>query len=41
MAIEDDDVRDREVWSGVARFWYGKAADKSPSAGGYIIIWLS
>ena len=30
MAIEDDDVRDREVWSGVARFWYGKAADKSP-----------
>ena len=30
MAIEDDDVGDREVWSGVARFWYGKAADKSP-----------
>ena len=30
MAIEDDDAGDREVWSGVARFWYGKAADKSP-----------
>lgn len=33
MAIEDDDVRDREVWSGVARFWYSKAADKSPNVG--------
>ena len=30
MAIEDDDIRDREVWSGVAWFWYSKAADKSP-----------
>jgi hypothetical protein len=30
MAIEDDDIRDREVWTGVARFWYSKAADKSP-----------
>ena len=33
MAIEDDDIRDREVWSGVARFWYGKAADKRPTTG--------
>ena len=33
MAIEDDDIRDREVWSGVARFWYGKAADKAPHVG--------
>lgn len=33
MAIEDDDIRDREVWSGVARFWYSKAADKSPNVG--------
>lgn len=33
MAIEDDDIRDREVWSGVARFWYGKAADKNPNTG--------
>ena len=33
MAIEDDDQRDRDVWSGVARFWYSKAADKSPNTG--------
>ncbi|MCJ1463934.1 hypothetical protein MMC07_002543 [Pseudocyphellaria aurata] len=33
MAIEDDDIRDREVWSGVARFWYSKAADKTPKVG--------
>lgn len=33
MAIEDDDIRDREVWSGVARFWYSKAADKTPMVG--------
>ena len=32
MAIEDD-MRDREVWSGVARFWYGKGADKDPDQG--------
>jgi Est1 DNA/RNA binding domain len=33
MAIEDEDLRDREVWSGVARYWYNKAADKSPRIG--------
>ena len=33
MAIEDDDPRDREVWSGVARLWYSKAAYKSPNIG--------
>ena len=22
MAIEDDDIRDREVWTSVARHWY-------------------
>ncbi|KAI9774150.1 MAG: hypothetical protein M1840_005243 [Geoglossum simile] len=33
MAIEDDDIRDREVWTRVARFWYSKAADKSPTVG--------
>jgi Est1 DNA/RNA binding domain len=27
------DPRDRETWAGVARFWYSKAADKSPSVG--------
>ena len=33
MAIEDDEPRDREVWSNVARFWYNKAADKRPNVG--------
>ena len=33
MAIEETDLRDREVWSGVARMWYNKAADKSPNVG--------
>lgn len=33
MAIEDDEPRDREVWSNVAKFWYNKASDKSPSVG--------
>jgi Est1 DNA/RNA binding domain len=33
MATEDEDLRDREVWSGVARYWYNKAADKSPRIG--------
>jgi len=33
MAIEDDDIRDREVWTGVARHWYFKASDKAPTTG--------
>ncbi|KAI2478946.1 EST1 DNA bind domain containing protein [Pyrenophora tritici-repentis] len=33
MAIEDEDVRDRETWAGVARSWYFKAADKNPTVG--------
>ncbi|KAG0132207.1 hypothetical protein HOY82DRAFT_591164 [Tuber indicum] len=33
MAIEDGDVRDRDVWAGVARFWYSKATDKTPYIG--------
>ncbi|KAL8940326.1 MAG: hypothetical protein Q9211_002339 [Gyalolechia sp. 1 TL-2023] len=33
MAIEDHDVQDREIWGGVARFWYSKAADKLPEIG--------
>jgi hypothetical protein len=32
MAISDD-IRDRDTWSGIARFWYGKAANKSPNVG--------
>jgi hypothetical protein len=33
MAVEENDMRDREVWSGVARYWYNKAADKNPGIG--------
>ncbi len=33
MAIEDDDIRDREVWTGVARHWYSNASDKAPTTG--------
>ena len=33
MAIEDDEPRDREVWSNVAKFWYNKALDKTPTVG--------
>ena len=33
MAIEDDEPRDREVWSNVAKFWYNKASDKTPRIG--------
>jgi len=28
MAIEDDDIRDREVWTQVARQWYLKVSDR-------------
>jgi hypothetical protein len=33
MAVEEADMHDREVWAGVARYWYNKAADKSPNVG--------
>ena len=33
MAIEDDDIRDRDIWTGVARHWYSKASDNAPSTG--------
>ena len=33
MAIEDDEPRDRETWSNVAKYWYSKASDKSPHVG--------
>lgn len=32
-SIEDDDVRDCEVRTNVARPWYNKTAYKSPTAG--------
>ncbi|KAI5924462.1 hypothetical protein F4810DRAFT_719057 [Camillea tinctor] len=33
MAIEDDDIRDREVWTSVSKHWYSKASDKAPTTG--------
>lgn len=33
MAIEDDNIRDREVWTTVSRGWYSKASDKAPTTG--------
>ncbi|KAF2844273.1 hypothetical protein T440DRAFT_473524 [Plenodomus tracheiphilus IPT5] len=33
MANEDEDIRDRETWAGVACFWYKKAADRNPTVG--------
>ena len=33
MAIEDVDMRDRETWTGVSRYWYAKASDISPETG--------
>ena len=33
MAIEDDDIRERETWTRVVKFWYSKASAKSPTIG--------
>lgn len=33
MAIEDDDIQDREVWANVAKSWYLKGVDRRPSVG--------
>ena len=33
MAIEDDNIRDREVWTAVSRGWYSKASDNAPTTG--------
>ncbi|PHH90621.1 hypothetical protein CDD83_3138 [Cordyceps sp. RAO-2017] len=33
MAIEDDDIRDREIWTGVSRYWYSQASGNSPTTG--------
>lgn len=33
MAIEDVDMRDRETWTGVSRYWYTKASDLLPETG--------
>lgn len=33
MAIEEEDMKDREIWTGVSRHWYSKASEKSPTTG--------
>ncbi|KAI1273702.1 hypothetical protein F5Y07DRAFT_411174 [Xylaria sp. FL0933] len=33
MAIEDEDIRDREVWTSVSRHWYSKASSKATTTG--------
>ncbi|KAK0711864.1 hypothetical protein B0H67DRAFT_493658, partial [Lasiosphaeris hirsuta] len=33
MAIEDDDIQDREVWTAISQQWYSKASDKAPTTG--------
>ncbi|KAK0749220.1 hypothetical protein B0T18DRAFT_427375 [Schizothecium vesticola] len=33
MAIEDDNIRDREIWTDVSRAWYHKASDRAPTTG--------
>lgn len=33
MAIEDEDIRDREIWTSVRRQWYSKVSDKAPTTG--------
>lgn len=33
MAVEEVDMRDREAWASVARYWYHQAADKNQSVG--------
>jgi len=33
MAIEDTDIKDREIWTGVARSWYSLASEKAPTTG--------
>ncbi|ETN36721.1 uncharacterized protein HMPREF1541_08999 [Cyphellophora europaea CBS 101466] len=33
MAIVEVDLRDREIWSKIARTWYNRAADLSPDVG--------
>ncbi|XWX00704.1 hypothetical protein V2A60_008725 [Cordyceps javanica] len=33
MAIEDDDIRDREIWTAVSQHWYSQASNRSPEVG--------
>lgn len=33
MAVEELDMRDREIWGGVARDWYSKTSNRNPDVG--------
>ncbi|GKT52621.1 EST/SMG-like protein 1 [Colletotrichum spaethianum] len=33
MAIENENLKDREVWNSVSRHWYSKSSDKAPTTG--------
>jgi hypothetical protein len=33
MAVEELDLRDRELWAGLARYWYNKTAERNPDVG--------
>ncbi|PLB53706.1 hypothetical protein P170DRAFT_441984 [Aspergillus steynii IBT 23096] len=33
MAVEESNLQDREIWGGVAKYWYNKAADRNPDVG--------
>lgn len=33
MAVEESDLREREAWAGVARYWYNQAADRNSNVG--------
>ncbi|RPA98981.1 hypothetical protein L873DRAFT_1789914 [Choiromyces venosus 120613-1] len=30
LATDNNDIRDRDIWTGIARYWYSKATDKTP-----------
>ena len=33
MAVEEEELRDRETWCSVVKYWYCKAADRMPNVG--------
>ncbi|KAJ6117912.1 DNA/RNA-binding domain E.t1.c1-type [Penicillium sp. IBT 18751x] len=33
MAVEEANMRDREVWAGVSRYWYNQGAERKPDVG--------
>lgn len=33
MALEEEDLLERELWAGIAWYWYNKAVDKAPGLG--------